>query len=189
MRGSTVALIVVIGIALMVVSLRVLRPRLERQREEQLAKLCESRLGRLAMALQLYLERSDNLLPPAPTWCDALEEFVPPSQRPFVFRCPKLEPQGGYGYAMNAYAWDAEHQTPRWHPEMYPQSKVVLIYETAQKRRNATGTGNDIPAKGRHDGKIYLLFADGSTMAVTPDELRALRERGEVLFKPLPPPR
>jgi hypothetical protein len=188
MRGVATAILIFIVIVGMSVTLVVLRPRLQKQQEEQLERLCASRLGRLAAALQLYLERTDNLLPPPDHWCDALEEFIPPSQRRFVFHCLKLEGRGGYGYAMNAYAWDEEHQTPRWHPEMYPQSKVVLIYETRQSRRNAVGKGDDIPVTGRHDGKILLLFADGSTMAVTPDELRAMREQGEVLFKPLPPP-
>ncbi len=139
----------------------------------------------LAQALQLYLERYDNLLPPPKNWCDALEDFIPPSQRPFAFHCPKLEGKGGYGFAFNAYAWDSQHNVPRWHPEMYPPNEVVLIYETTQTKRNAVGTGKDIQNPGRHDGYNLVLFANGSVMALTPEEFKEMLENGELRFKPL----
>ena len=180
-----VIVLLAIGIWAMV---RMVEPRLRERREEELRKLCASRLGQLALALHFYLERTDNLLPPPKNWCDALEEFVPPSRRPFVFHCPKLEAEKGYGFAFNAYAWDGEHNTPKWHPEMYPPSQVVLIYETTQKKRNAVGTGEDIPNPGRHGGYNLFLFADGSTMVLTPEEVREMMERGELRFKPLRPP-
>lgn len=186
----TVGLIVVVIVVVLVgaLLLKGMEPHLKAKREEELKKLCESRLGRLAMALQLYLERHDNLLPPPKNWCDALEEMVPPSQRPFVFHCPKLEGKGGYGFAFNAHAWNEEHGVPRWLPEMYPQSQVVLIYETTQTKRNALGTGKDIPVPGRHNGYNLFLFADGSTMALTPEEFWEMLENGEIRFKPLKPP-
>jgi hypothetical protein len=77
---------------------------------------------------------------------------------------------------------------PRWHPEMYPPSEVVLIYETTQTKRNAVGTGKDIPNPGRHNGYNLFLFADGSTMALTPEEFKEMLEKGELRFKPLKPP-
>ncbi len=184
MRGKATVLAVLAAIIIMVIML----PRLRHRQEEQLQNLCESRLGRLAKALRLYLDRYDNLLPPAPTWCEALEEFVPPSQRPFIFHCPKLEGRKGYGFAMNFYAWDEEHRSPRWHPEMYPAEKVVLFYETKQAKRNAVGRGDDIPEPGRHNGANLVLFANGSTMPLTPEEMKEMEERGELLFKPLPRP-
>lgn len=184
MRGKATVLAVLAVIIVMVIFL----PRLRYRQEEQLQKLCESRLGRLAAALALYLDHYDNLLPPAPTWCDALEGFVPPSQRPFVFHCPKREGQKGYGFAMNVYTWDEKHRSPRWHPEMYPQDKVVLLYETEQAKRNAIGKGDDIPKPGRHNGANLVLFANGSTMPLTPEEMKEMEERGELLFKPLPRP-
>ncbi|MCS7264716.1 MAG: hypothetical protein NZ805_07775 [Armatimonadetes bacterium] len=168
--------------------LKGMEPRFKAKREEELQKLCESRLGRIAMALQLYLERYDNLLPPPKIWCDALESMIPPSQRPFVFHCPKLEDKKGYGYAFNAYAWDEKHNVPKWHPEMYPQSQVVLVYETTKRERNAVGTGKDIPNPGRHNGYNLFLFADGSTIALTPEEFKEMLEEGEIRFKPLKPP-
>lgn len=164
------------------------------RRESDLAALCETRLGRLAVALRLYARDYENVLPPAPTWMDALESVVPPGQRELVFHCPKVKDKEGkegkedYGYAFNAEAWIPEWQAPRWFPEMYPPEKVVLIYETTQKGRNRTGVGKDIPDPGRHQGKNYYLFADFTTMALTPNEARRLMERGELLFKPMPRP-
>jgi len=182
--GSIVlALAIILGAFLL---LKAVEPRLRARREEELRKLCAARLGGvLAQALQLYLERYDNLLPPPQNWCDALEEFVPPSQRPFAFHCPKLEGKRGYGFAFNAYAWDEEHGVPRWHPEMYPPNEVVLIYETTQSKRNAVGTGDDIPNPGRHNGYNLFLFADGSVMALTPEEFKEMLRNGEIRFKPL----
>lgn len=180
-----VAVLIIVGAVWL---LKAANSRMRANREKELERLCESRLGRLAVALQLYLERYDNLLPPAESWCDALEDMVPPSQRQHVFHCPKTEGKGGYGYAFNAYAWDKEHNSPKWHPEMYPPSEVVLIYETTQTKRNAVGTGNDIPDPGRHNGYNLFLFADGSTMKLTPDEFREMLETGEIRFKPLRPP-
>lgn len=189
MRTVGAIVLVVLAIIAVVWLMMAMEPRMKAQREEELMKLCETRLGlRLAAALQLYLDRYDNLLPPAQNWCDALEDMVPPSQRPFVFHCSKLEGKGGYGFAFNAYAWDSEHNSPRWHPEMYPQSEVVLIYETTQRKRNAVGTGNDIPNPGRHNGYNLFLFADGSTMALMPEEFKEMMEQGELRFKPLRPP-
>ncbi len=184
--GAIVAVIVVILAGALL--LKGSEAMLKAKREEELQRLCESRLGRLALALQLYLERYDNLLPPPQNWCDALEDMVPPSQRSFVFHCPKLEGVSGYGFAFNAYAWDEEHKVPRWLPEMYPQSQVVLIYETTQTKRNAFGTGKDIPKRGRHNGYNLFLFADGSTMALTPSDFKEMLENGEIRFKPLKPP-
>lgn len=184
--GGIVAIIAIVIVGAILI--KGMEPRLKAKREEELQKLCESRLGRIAMALQLYLERYDNLLPPPKIWCDALEDMVPPTQRPFIFHCPKLEDKKGYGYAFNAYAWDENHNRPRWHPEMYPQSQVVLIYETTQMKRNAFGTGKDIPDPGRHNGYNLFLFADGSTIALTPEEFREMVDKGEIRFKPLKPP-
>ncbi len=180
-----IALLVLIGAMFLV---RGIEPRLKAKREEELRKLCATRLGRLAQALQLYLERTDNLLPPPSNWCDALEEMVPPSQRPFIFHCPTLESEKGYGFAFNAYAWDSKNKVPKWYPEMYPPHQVVLIYETTQKKRNAVGTGEDIPNPGRHGGYNLFLFADGSTMALTPKDVKEMMERGELRFEPLIPP-
>ncbi len=188
MRTLTSIIIGALILVVAVFALKGLEPRLKARQEEELRRLCVTRLGRLAQALQLYLERTDNLLPPPSNWCDALEEMVPPSQRAFVFHCPKLEQEKGYGFAFNAYAWDSEHNVPKWHPEMYPPHQVVLIYETTQKKRNAVGTGEDIPNPGRHDGYNLFLFADGSTMALTPEEAKEMMERGELRFKPLRPP-
>ncbi len=182
--GSIILLLVVVVGAILL--LKAIEPRMKARREEELQKLCQARLGvMLAQALQLYLERYDNLLPPPQNWCDALEDFIPPSQRKFAFHCPKLEGKGGYGFAFNAYAWDEEHGVPRWHPEMYPQNEVVLIYETTQTKRNAVGTGKDIPNPGRHNGYNLFLFADGSVMALTPEEFKEMLENGELRFKPL----
>lgn len=188
MRTIVTVTFVILGIIAAIWLMKVIEPRMKERREEELKKLCETRLGRLAAALQLYLERYDNLLPPPQNWCDALEDMIPPSQRPFVFHCPKMEGKGGYGFAFNAYAWDSEHNAPRWLPEMYPQSEVVLIYETTKAKRNAVGTGNDIPNPGRHNGCNLFLFADGSTMALTPEEFKEMLEQGELRFKPLKPP-
>lgn len=167
----------------------VVEPRLREKREEELLALCESRLGRLAQALHRYIQDYDNLLPPPQKWCDALEFYVPPSQRPFVFHCPKRGEREGYGYAMNAYAWDERWNAPRWLPEMYPRERVVLLYETKQRGRNRSGRGDDISNPGRHDGKLIILFSDFTTMVLTTDDVQEMRERGEILFKPLPLPR
>jgi hypothetical protein len=188
MRSVGAIILVVVALFAAIWMMKAMETRMKARREKELMKLCETRLGRLAAALQLYLERYDNLLPPPQNWCDALEDMVPPSQRAFVFHCPKLEGKGGYGYAFNAYAWDSEHNVPHWHPEMYPPSEVVLIYETTQTKRNAVGTGKDIPNPGRHNGYNLFLFADGSTMALSPEEFKEMLERGELRFKPLKPP-
>ena len=72
--GAIVLVVIVLIAAIWV--MKVMEPRMKARREEELRKLCETRLGRLAAALQLYLERYDNLLPPPQNWCDALEEMV-----------------------------------------------------------------------------------------------------------------
>lgn len=189
MRGVNIIIVVVLAVLGLVAMVRFVEPLLKRKQEERLQKLCEARLAVLIVrALQNYITEYDNLLPPAPNWCDALETYIPPSQRPFVFHCPKLEEQKGYGFAMNTYAWDEKWKSPRWLPDMYPDDKVVLFYETKQTGRNQFGKGDDIPDLGRHNGMNLFLFANGSAIWLTPEEFREMKERGELLFKPLPRP-
>ncbi len=189
MRGWSITVIVALVIAGWLLVGRRLQARLESRRESDLAQLCQTRFQRLALALQNYLRDYENVLPPAPTWMDALQTAVPPSQRDLIFRCPKLTRRDAFGYAFNAEAWLAQWKAPRWLPEMYPPEKVVLIYETRRKGRNLTGTGDDVPEPGRHTGRNFYLFADFTAMAISPEEAKKMMERGDLLFRPLPLPR
>ena len=89
----------------------------------------EGRLRRLAGAFSEYARAHDGLLPPAASWCDAIDEYV---LDPELFECPAL-PEQEYGYAMNVLADEAELPD-----DWEGRRDLILLFEWRDAERNAS---------------------------------------------------
>lgn len=116
------------------------------------AASCEENLKKLYGALSLYAGSWDDCLPPAGRWATALEEE---SGRADDLRCPQA-PRGLRGYAMN------EALGGKQLGQIKNKAETPLVFDSTLPGDNPAGTIASLPAPGRHGGKNYVLYADGS---------------------------
>ncbi len=127
---------------------------------------CLNNEKQLALAVMVYSGDHTNHLPPAATWCDAIQSAAGGSDK--VFKCPAANPGSRCDYAFNAKldGLDAGKVNPQ----------TVMIFE-ADGGWNANGGPELLPARARHGhGTIYVVaFADGHVEAVNQSRLNTLR--------------
>lgn len=109
--------------------------------------ICQDHLKHLAEVLMQYAERYDDRLPPADRWMDAIESFLTDEQ---VFRCPAHGREVHYSYALNALL------SARALYEIRSPSETILLFESGQNVRNATGTRKNLGALYRR-GEYRLM--------------------------------
>lgn len=113
---------------------------------------CEANLKKLYGALTLYAGSWDDCLPPSGRWATALQESSGESRE---FRCPDA-PAGIRGYAMNE-ALGGKKLGAIGHPADTP-----LIYDSNARGDNPADAVASLPSPGRHAGRNYVLYADGT---------------------------
>jgi hypothetical protein len=85
MRGVATAILIFIAIVGMSVTLVVLRPRLQKQQEEQLERLCASRLGTIGGGSATLLGTHRQPAAAAQSLVRCVEEFHPAQSTPLRF--------------------------------------------------------------------------------------------------------
>jgi prepilin-type processing-associated H-X9-DG protein len=134
-----------------------LSPRLKAERV-----YCVNNMKQLALAVKIYTAEHNGQLPPAATWCDAIQSYV---SSPQVFQCPSA-PGRRCAYAFNARL-DGKKEK-----EIDPQT--VLLFES-DAGWNGTG-GADALKPHKHSGRtVNVAIADGSVRPVPRSELDTLR--------------
>jgi len=123
---------------------------------------CTTNLEALAAAVQLYANDHTNQLPPAATWCDAIQAHV---SSPQGFQCV-TEPGRRCAYAYNAKL-DGKKDS-----EVDPQT--VLLFES-DLGWNGSG-GPEALKPHKHSTRwVNVAFADGSVEAVPRGTITLLR--------------
>jgi prepilin-type processing-associated H-X9-DG protein len=148
-RGFTLWDVLIVGFLVLVVLIMVY-PVFVRERGSRI-NVCLSNVKNIALAIQMYVVDNGSHFPPAPIWCDALDEYV---KNRDVFRCPQARGKSGWDYAFNA-ALDRQDFEKLRKPEA-----TVVIFES-DLGRNASGGRRDLPAVPRHLNGDNYGFADG----------------------------
>jgi hypothetical protein len=133
-----------------------------RARERAQIKYCSGNLRVLAACVKLYAQEHTNQLPPAATWCDAIQSKV---IAPEIFQC-FAEPSRRCAFAFNAKLGD------RKDTEIDPQT--VMLFESDLGWNGCGGAGSLKPHK-HASRSVNVAFANGLVEAVPRSRLRTLR--------------
>jgi prepilin-type processing-associated H-X9-DG protein len=139
-----------------------LLPALARAKSKAQTINCVNNMKQLALAVRMYANDHNNQLPPAATWCDAVQIYV---GNPKVFRCP-ADPDRRSAYAFNAKL-DGKKDN-----EIDPQT--VLIFES-QAGWNGAGGAERLALRHHSSGIVNVAFADGAVRSLTRSQLSTLR--------------
>lgn len=116
-------------------------------------KHCLSNLKQISLAFAMYAQDYNDRFPPSQRWIDSNGPYYHehPGEEP-LFTCPSVNESSGYGYAYNSKVSGVDH-TRITVPE-----QTVLVYETTNLVKNASGNGQEIAY--RHKGGAYFAFGD-----------------------------
>lgn len=140
-----------------------LLPALAKAKEKAQTILCMNNMKQLSIAMRMYATESQNQLPPAETWCDAIKPHV---NLPQAFQCPAANDGQRSHFAFNA-------KLGRLNYDHVPPDTVVL-FET-QGGWNVHGGRELMLQNSRHGGTFLVAFADGSVRELHQSELGSLR--------------
>ena len=121
-------------------------------KETAIATTCLSNLKQMALGILMYAQDHGNKFPKADTWVDDILPYLRSSQ---LFHCPGSPASERWSYAFNRNLSGINEIDIR-NPANTP-----LIFESSQNVKNASDTGESLPAKARHDGTYGYAFADG----------------------------
>jgi hypothetical protein len=114
---------------------------------------CITNVRHLVAAQIMYSSDWDGRLPNESTWIDATKKYT---QTETDFTCPTLKKSGSsYGYAANAAESAIKYDGAK------DPSSTILIYETADLKRNATGDPSKEEVTNRHGRGRIEGFLDG----------------------------
>lgn len=170
--GFTLVELLVV-IAIMAVLAGILFPLFSKAREAGRATACTSNQRQVMMALQMWAQDHDEMLPPADT---AWQEL---SLEPKLLVCPTAGKNLRYGYAYNAFVADKVLGDESFEDN---PSRVIAIADAspgetiAVKRRHVAL---------RHNGEAIAAFLDGHVQRVDYDEL-LIYHVGNLVFTPVP---
>ncbi len=167
LRGKGIALagVIVSGIFLVMIPFfaALTLPALTAAKSKAMEINCVNNEKQLAIATRMYSADNANHLPPAATWCDAIQKFAGQEK---VFKCPAANASDRCDYAFNAKLDGVDENT------LNPQT--VMIFES-DAGWNAHG-GPESLASGRHPKHTTIVaFADGHVEMVPESRLGTLR--------------
>jgi prepilin-type processing-associated H-X9-DG protein len=163
-QGLAIAGICVSGLFLLMLPLfaAMLLPALARAKYQAQRINCVSNMKQLGLAVRTYANDHNDQLPPAATWCDAIQNNV---GSPKVFQCPS-EAGRRCAYAFNAKL-DGKKES-----EVDPQT--VVLFESNLGWNGSGGAAQLKPHK--HSSRtVNVLLADGAVVPMSRSELGTLR--------------
>ena len=139
-------------------------PALAQAKQKAQRISCAGNMKHLALAVRMYADDHNGQLPPAATWCDAIQSNVGSSK---VFQCPS-EPGRRCAYAFNAKL-DGKKDN-----EIDPQT--VLLFESDAGWNGSGGAAELKPHRhSTRSGSVNVAFGDGSIRSVPRSQLGTLR--------------
>jgi type II secretory pathway pseudopilin PulG len=166
-QGIALAGIIVSAVALIMIPIfaAMLLPALAAAKQRAQLINSVNNEKQLALAIRIYAGDHTNQLPPAVTWCDAINSTV---GQPSFFVRPGSDPGSRCGYAFNAALGDLD--------ESKVDPRTVMLFES-DAGWNANG-GADImltSGYGRRAHVAAVAFADGSVQILPQSQLSTLR--------------
>jgi prepilin-type processing-associated H-X9-DG protein len=137
-------------------------PALARAKQQAQAVNCINNMRQLGLGVKIYANGHGGMLPPATTWCDAIQSNV---GSPKVYQCP-TEPGLRCAYAFNAKLGGKKDN------QIDPQT--VLLFES-DAGWNATGSASELKPHRHSSGMATVAFADGSVQKISQTRLSTLR--------------
>jgi prepilin-type processing-associated H-X9-DG protein len=137
-------------------------PAIARAKQRAQSINCVNNMKQLALAVRMYTLDHNDQLPPAATWCDAIQGDAGSSK---VFQCP-AEPSRRCSYAFNAKL-DGKNEK-----EVNPQT--VLLFES-DAGWNGSGGANALKPHQHSNRAVNVAFADGSVHQRPRSQLGTLR--------------
>jgi len=114
---------------------------------------CLSNLRQLDMAMQMYVQDYDEVLPAASTWSNSLVPYI---KQITLLTCPALKKAGKEGgYAMNSELGGIGFKSIAAPPT------TVLLFESSNEQVGTSDPLTSLLKIPRHDGKINFAYADG----------------------------
>lgn len=154
--------LIAIMLGVVAIPAAMLLPALAKAKQKAQAIHCVNNLKQLGLAVRIYSVDNKDALPPAATWCDAIQTAV---GAPQVFQCPAAQGK------RCAYAFNARLEG-RKVDEVDPTT--VMIFES-DAGWNSSG-GQELMIKASRHAKGFVVgFADGHVEQVTEARLRQLR--------------
>jgi type II secretory pathway pseudopilin PulG len=165
MPGWAVALIICgCSVPIIAILAAMLLPALAAAKAKAQEINCINNEKQLDLAVRIYAGDHNNQMPPAATWCDAIQTYVG-SEKPF--KCPAANATSRCDYAFNAKL-DGLNQN-----SINPETVVIFESDAGW---NASGGSEMLAIRHHHHGGIFVVaFADGSVHAETESQLATLR--------------
>ena len=138
-----------------------------KKEEPKERQTCEENLKSLYTALKLYAQDWDAL-PPSKGWMEN-SDLVSKVTKNSWLHCPSVSNGSDekYGYAYNASVAEKPLKLAGKPLDQMPNAaNTPLIYDSSALEKSATDANKSLPTPGRHGGKNFILFADGSVKAV-----------------------
>jgi Domain of unknown function (DUF4190)/GYF domain 2 len=123
---------------------------------------CVNNMKQLSLALRGYALDHNDQLPPAASWCDAIQSNV---GSPKIFQCPS-EPGRRCAYAFNTKL-DGKKVS-----EVDPQTVVLFESDAGW---NGTGGADTLKPHKHSTGRVNVALADGAVMQIQLSQLGTLR--------------
>ncbi len=166
-KGLALAGIITSGVTIVLIPIfaALLLPALAAAKTKAQQINCVNNEKQLALAVMIYSQDHTNQLPPAATWCDAIQSTAGSDR---IFKCPAANSTSRSDYAFNTKLGGLELG------KVNPQT--VMIFES-DAGWNANGGRELLAANPRHlRGRIYVIaFVDGHVEAVNQSRLNTLR--------------
>jgi prepilin-type processing-associated H-X9-DG protein len=136
-------------------------PALSQAKSKAQTIMCVNQLKQQALAVHMYADDNNGVLPAGAKWCDALKPYLGGSVS--VFRCPLDRPDTKCSYAFNARLSGLKLDKVN--------HGTVVLFESSGGW-NAVGGSEQMTS--RHGGTFVVAFADGSVQQYhgDPRELR-----------------
>jgi len=142
------------------IELAVMLPALSQAKSKAQTIMCQNQLKQQALAVHMYADDNNGVLPSGGKWCDALKPYLGGAA---LLRCPADNPAARCSYAFNARlsGLKLDKVNPR----------TVVLFESSGGW-NAVGGPEQMTS--RHGRTIMVAFADGSVQQYhgDPRELR-----------------
>jgi prepilin-type processing-associated H-X9-DG protein len=139
-----------------------LLPALARAKEKAESITCVNNMKQLALAVKIYSADHNDQIPPAATWCDAIQANV---GSPKVFTCPTQAGQ------RCAYAFNQKLDGKK-EGEINPQT--VLLFES-DTGWNGSGSGSSVSPHKHSRRLVNVAYVDGSVRRIPSSQLGTLR--------------
>ena len=163
--GIALAGVIVSGIFLVMIPIyaAMMLPALAAAKQRAEAINCVNNLKQLSIGVRMYSGDNKDQLPPAATWCDAIQ---PEAGTTNIFHCPADFSGSRCSYAFNAKLGGMDESKINPH--------TVTIFES-DGGWNANGGSELMIRKPRHARVFVVAFADGSVQQLRESQLNTLR--------------